>query len=79
VIALSETIRVYLDRDLLDTAKKQIPETEGLTYSGLAEFLIRRSLQKQDKETIQNYRRNHKKMLERLDRISAILRGEKVE
>lgn len=36
-----ETTRIYADRKLLDDLKKAYPETRGMTYTGLVDWLMR--------------------------------------
>jgi len=38
--------KIEVDNKLLEEAKKVFPETKGLTWTGLVDFLIRRAMEK---------------------------------
>jgi len=42
---MTETTRAYVNVKLLEKARGKFPETKGLTYSALIDFLIRKALE----------------------------------
>jgi len=41
---MGRDVHVLADKELLDRAKEVFPETKGLTYSSLVDYLIRKVL-----------------------------------
>ena len=38
---MNESVKISVDKTLLDHAKTLYPETKGLNYTGLTDFLVR--------------------------------------
>jgi len=43
-------VRVYVDEELLGELKLKFPETEGLTWSGTVNVVLRKALKQVEKE-----------------------------
>lgn len=41
---MKKDVRIWADRELLDTIKERVPELRGLTYSGTVDYILRRWL-----------------------------------
>ena len=42
-----EQTRVWIDVDLLEAVRKMYPETEGMTWTGLTDYILRQALKKE--------------------------------
>jgi len=44
-----KTVKIAVDRDLLDRVKQKLPEVEGLTHTSLVDYIIRKLLKEIEK------------------------------
>jgi len=45
---MSEQARVYVERELMDTVKRKLPETKSMTYTGLIDYVLRKLLKEEN-------------------------------